>query len=137
MNTRQLIIDELEQRMNDIETVKTVTVWKMTDFAPAEYPVISIKDTIDNMPTDGVIGKIDHELSIELNALFFGATSVKDVREMITSVVAAIGRDGTFDSLAYNTVINSAELDIDEAGKLQATALIDITIYYRSDIWTI
>ena len=137
MNIRQQIIDALETRLNEIESVRKVSVWKVTDFAPAEHPVILIRDTIDSMPADGVIGKIDHELTVELNALFFGATSPEDAREMVASIAASIGEDATFGGLVYKVDINSAELDLDETGKLISAAIIDTTIYYRSDLWTL
>ena len=123
--------------MNDIPSARKVSVWKVTEFAPAEHPVILIKDTIDLMPDDGVIGKTDHELTVELTALFFGATSARDSREMIASIIAAIGTDNTFGGLAYDTIVNSAELYLDETGKLISSVIIETTIYYRSDLWTI
>jgi hypothetical protein len=138
MNIRQQIVDALETRMAAIGGIKKVAVWKVTDFAPAEHPVILIKDTVDSMPSDGVgKGKIDHELTIELTALFFGSTASSQAREVIASILAAIGTDSTFSGLAYDCVINSAELDIDETGKLISAAVIDMTVFYRSDLWTI
>lgn len=137
MNIRQQIINALEIRLAAITSIKKVAVWEVMDFAPAEHPVILIKDTIDLMPSDGVVGKIDHELTVELNALFFGATAPALAREVVASILAAIGTDSTYGGLAYDTVINSAELDIDETGKLISAAIIDTTIFYRSDLWTI
>lgn len=137
MNARQKIINALETRMEAIADVKKVSVWKVTDFAPAEHPAILIRDTVDLMPSDGAIGRIDHELSVEISALFFGKTAPEDAREMTASILSAIGTDPTFGGLAYDTIINSAELDLDETGKMISASIIDTTIRYRSDLWTI
>jgi hypothetical protein len=137
MNIRQQIINELVDRMEDIDSVKSVYSWRVTELAPAESPIIIIKDTADNMPIDGVIGRIDHELNIDIEALFFGKESMDEAREMIASIAAAIGTDSTFNGLAYDTIMVSAEITAEETGKLNSTATLSIIINYRSDAWTL
>ena len=137
MNTRQTIIDKLETRIKSLSEVRTVSVWQMMDFAASEFPVVLIKDTIDLMPSDGVIGKIDHELTVEMTALFFGKTIADKARAMVATLMDAIGDDKTFAGNAYDTVVNSAEIDLDDSGKLLSKVTLDLTIYYRSDLWTI
>lgn len=137
MNTRQKIVDVLESRFKSLAGVRKVSIWKVTDFSPAEHPAILIRDTVDVMPSDGVIGKIDHELTVEISSLFFGQTSAKDAREMVATIMASIGTDKTYGGLAHDTIVNSAELDIDETGKKISAAVIDVTILYRSNLWEI
>jgi len=137
MNKRQQIVDTLTEMMTDVRGVKQVAVWKATEFAPAEYPVILIRDMLDSMPSDGAIGRIDHELEIDLTAMFFGATSASEAREMAALIMASLGTNPTFDGVAYDTVVNSAELDVDEFGKKVSSVTILITVFYRSELWTI
>lgn len=137
MNTRQQIIDALEAALKEISSVKTVSVWKLTEFAPAEYPVIIIKDTTDTMPGDGVIGKIDHELSVDIECRFFGGTSDESAREMVASIMAKIGEDYTLGGLGYDFMIQTATLEGDDTGKLISSITIETLISYRSDLWTI
>ena len=137
MNKRQQIVDTLTEMMKGVDGVRKVAVWKITDFAPAEFPVILIRDTVDNMPSDGAIGRLDHELDIELTAMFFGKTSSDEAREMTALIIAALGENTTFDGVAYDTVVSSSELDVDEIGKKVSSAIINIVVLYRSELWTI
>ena len=137
MNIRQQIINALIARMKAISGVNGVYPWRITELAPSETPIIIIKDTIDSMPEDGVIGRIDHELTVELSALFFGNDATEEAREMIASIAAAIGTDSTFSGLVYDTIITSAEISVDDAGQLNTTATLSIIINYRSDFWTL
>ena len=138
MNIRQQIIDALEGRLVAIAGVNKVTQWRINDLAPAELPAINIKDTIDEMPSDGVIGKIDHLLQIELTAVIHrNATAPKVSRQLIADIIGAIGQDKTFSNLAYDTVINSAELDLDTTVTTFANARINITVNYRTGLWSI
>lgn len=138
MNIRQQIIDALETRLNTISGIEKVLVWRASDLAPAELPAILIRDTLDTMPADGVgAGRLDHDLDVSITAMFSGNTSATDAREMISTIVAAIGTDATFGGLAFDTVLISADLDLDDAAQLIAAANINITIRYRSGLWSI
>lgn len=136
-NIRQQIVDKIEERLDTIDTIKNVSVWSMTDLAPAQYPAILIRDTVDTMPAEGIIGRLDHELAVEVTALFFGQTSPADARQVIADIVASIGEDKTFDGLAWDVTIDTAELDIDITGKMISGAIIEITVFYRSELWTL
>ena len=137
-NIRQQIIDALETRMNTISGIETVKVWRVSDLSPAELPAILIRDTIDNMPTDGVgMGRIDHDLEVGITAMFAGTTSPVNARDMVADIVAAIGTDSTFGGLAYDSVLQSADLDLDDAALLIASAHVTMTIRYRSGMWSI
>ena len=137
-NIRQQIIDALETRMGAITTIEKVAVWKASDLAPTDLPAILIRDTVDNMPVDGVgAGRLDHDLAVEITAMFSGNTSATDAREMIASIVAAIGTDPTFSGLAFDTILISADLDLEDSAQLIAAAQISLTIRYRSGMWSI
>ena len=137
-NIRQQIIDALETRMNTIADVEKVVVWRASDLSPDELPAIIIRDTIDTMPADGVgAGRLDHELDVSLTAMFAGNTSASDSREMVATIVASIGEDSTFGGLAYDTILLSADLDLDDSAQLIAAAQITLTIRYRSGMWSI
>ena len=137
-NIRQQIIDALETRMNTIADIETVKVWRVSDLAPAELPALLIRDTLDNMPADGVgAGRLDHDLEITITAMFAGTTSDSAAREMISDIVSAIGTDPTFGTLAYDTILQSADLDLEDSAQLIAAAQINLTIRYRSDMWSI
>ncbi len=138
MNIRQQIIDALETRLNTISGIEKVVVWRASDLAPAELPAILIRDTLDTMPADGVgAGRIDHDLDVDITAMFSGTTSATDAREMIADIVAAIGTDPTFSGLAFDTVLVSADLDLEDSAQLVAAAQINIIIRYRSSMWSI
>lgn len=137
-NIRQQIIDALETRMNTIADIKKVLVWRASDLSPSELPAILIRDTVDTMPADGVgAGRLDHDLEISITAMFSGSTSAADAREMISDIIAAIGTDPTFGALAFDTILQSADLDLDDSAQLIAAAQINITIRYRSALWSI
>lgn len=131
--------------MNTISTangynsnVKTVSVWESVAAEEADLPEILIRDTSDSMPADGVgQARLDHELSVELSAALDGKTSVADARNLVADIVKAIGTDYTFGGLAFDTIVNSADLIADDANKVVAFAMVDITVRYRSTKWTI
>ena len=137
-NIRQTIIDAMETRFGELSGIERVAVWRVSDLPPTDLPAVLIRDTIDAMPTDGIgAGRIDHDLTVEITAMFSGTTSPTDAREMIATLVASIGTDPTWVGQAYDTIINSAELDLEDANQLIAAAQISITIRYRSGMWSI
>lgn len=138
MNIRQQIIDELQTRMESVTGVKKVTQWRVNDLAPAELPAINIKDTTDQMPSDGVIGRIDHSLEVELTAVIHRNDTAPTVsRQLIADMIQAIGTDPNLNSLAYDTVVNSADLNLDTTVTTYANATINITVNYRTGLWSI
>jgi len=137
-NIRQQLIDALETRLTTISGINRVSVWRASDLAPSELPAILIRDTVDTMPADGVgAGRIDHDLSVDITCMFSGNTSASNAREMIATIISAIGTDPLFGTLAFDTVLNSADLDLEDSAQLIAAAQISITIRYRSGLWSI
>ncbi len=137
-NKRQQIVDALEIRMSAIDDIKRVAVWRASDLAPSELPAILIRDTLDIMSSDGIgAGRLDHELSVEVTAMYAGNTSATGTREIVSAIVEAIGTDPTFGGVAFDTILTSADIEIEDSAQLIAAANISIIIRYRSDLWTI
>jgi hypothetical protein len=137
MNIRQQIINNLIDRMEAITGVNAVYDWHVQELAPAESPVINVKDLDDDMSDEGVIGKVDHDLNVDLEAQFFGKVSNAEAREMLLSMATAVGTDPKFGSLAYASSMKKAAVDPEETGELNTTATLSIVINYRSDLWTL
>lgn len=137
-NTRQTIIDAVKTRLAAISGIQTVAIWRASDLAPSELPALIIRDTVDQMPSDGIgSGRRDHDLTVEILALFAGNTAAASARDMVADIVAAIGTDPTWSGSAYDSILESAELDLDDAAQLIASAQISLTIRYRTAMWSI
>jgi len=136
--TRQLIVDALETRLKGIATFTTVEVWRSSPFGLEEMPALNIRDTTDAMPYDGIgTSRRDHALTVELEVSFSGSTSAAAARQIIADVIAALGSDETFGGLAFETLVDAAEMSLEELGKILSVASINLTIRYRSEKWTI
>ena len=137
-NTRQQIVDALEERMQDISGVTTAEVWRTIALEARDLPAIVVRDGLDQMPSDGVsAARRDHELAVEIELYFSGSTSAADARDMVASVVAAIGTDKTFGDLAFDTIIASADINMETADRVYASAQIELSIRYRTELWSI
>lgn len=136
-NIRQDIVDAIEARLSTISNIKTVTLWRINDLQASELPAIVIRDTVDDMPADGIIGRRDHNLTVEVVVIFSGSTSAEKVREGIAAVMAAIGTDPTFGGLAYDTIPGNASMDLADSNMQHSAAQIDIVVRYRSGLWSI
>jgi hypothetical protein len=136
--TRQSIMSAVEIRMGGIATFgSNVYIWRKSDLPLDQLPLLNIMDSVDSMPSDGIGNRRDHDLSVDLEAYFSGSTSAAAARQIIADIVAAIGTDKTWGGLAYDTLIDTAEIRLEEMGKVLSAAQVNITIRYRSELWTI
>lgn len=137
-NIRQQIVTAISQRLVSVGDIKTVTVWRIADLQSSDLPAIIVRDTVDDMPADGVgNGRRDHRLNIEIEIIYSGVASAESVREGISLVLQALGADPTLGGLAYDMVPASASMDIADAAMQHSAAQMVVTVFYRSSLWTI
>jgi len=136
-NIRQSIIDAMEIRFGELAGIKTVEVWHLGDWAENELPAIDIRDTTDEMPIEGIRGRRDHQLAVELTVKLIRSTSAADAREMIADIIKAIGIDETYGIQNTKTFIADADLVADAANQKIASARVALIVKYRSELWSI
>jgi hypothetical protein len=137
-NKRQDIIDALEARVKTIPSIKSVEVWRQDDWQPSDLPGCVIRDPEDRMPADGIgPGRRDHDLTVELVLTYSGNTSDKGVREGVNLLMQALGVDPTLGDLAFDIIPGTAAIEMAPAAMLYSAAQLDITVRYRSGLWSL
>lgn len=137
-NTRQQIVDAIETRFSALPSIEKVAVWRASSLPVDQLPAVLIRDTVDTMPTDGIgTGRRDHDLQVEITCMFSGSTSVADARELAAELVTSIGTDPTWSALAFDTILTSVDLNLEDANQLISAAQIEISIRYRTELWSI
>lgn len=145
MTVRQQIVDAIVARFQSIliangysaDIGNKVHEWKTVDLDPVKLPALLLRDTTDTMPTEGIGDRRHHELAIETRLVFSGKTSAADARQMIGDVAKALGIDPTWGGLAYQTLLNSADIDMEHYDRLFCVAQVDFTVLYRTKLWTL
>jgi len=142
---RQQIMAAFITRMKTITTANGYTInlgtdvreWRAASIEASELPFMVVRDVTDTMPEVSTGGRRDHQLEVEIDVLFASSTSVKDARNIVADIAAAIGTDETFGSLAYNTDLVSASLELEQTDKIYTGAQVALVIMYRSERWVL
>ena len=138
MNKRQQIINHIKSTLKTVQGIRSVHEWHLPELiTPIETPAAIVRDPVINETEDGVMNRADHELTIEIDAVFAGSEPVTNIRTLIADIAEAIGMDDTFGGVAYQSNIASVSLSPDTTGKKKSFATLTINAKYRTDRWTL
>ena len=140
---RQEIINNLKMGLKTLDVanggfVKNFYEWVINPQEVAEYPLIVVRDTEDNIDSKEVSGSSKHSLKIEIDLLVSDSTTTAEyLREKISEILNAIkSLDEQFllgDYVSFKS--NEIELSYDE--HLVGLGKIEIEITYYTEKWEI
>jgi len=145
VSVRQQIIDTLDTNLKAILTSngyktnigQNVFHYRDNPLSESELPAIIYRDTESDEYTD-VMKKQTHALSIEIEAYAeAGSTTPDTMRDIIEDIVKCIGADYRMGGLAHTTTVDGTEIDTDQAGKITGSAVVKITVIYRTNLWEV
>ena len=136
---RQQIITALDARLKTIKTVNgyetnlgdNVFELRPAPLQDSELPGVVYYDT--NETHDIAVQTHIHTISINMDVITSGATTIATVRKMIADIIKAVGVDVTFGNLAEDSRILSDDIKIEHESKLIGGALIKMEIEYTTN----
>ena len=149
-SVRQQLVDAIVARLGLITTgkvwtlpdgsytcatvVKGVYPWRKVAISAAQCPSIGIYDTEGRL-VDGIIGKNRHDLVVSVVGYLAGTAPIDACRTLAADIMAAIGSDPTWGTLALSTTIESIPLQQDPAGDVVAACQFELSISYDTPLW--
>jgi len=141
-NTRIEIVNAVSASMKAISTgsgsytdFNDVKVWRVTAYNDNDFPAINIRDISDIQSVWTLPKRIKHSLTIEIEVAVSGNGTLNALREMISDVESAIGKDETFGGLALKTIPKKNELVSHQDKAKIGGALITIVVEYVTGRW--
>jgi len=136
---RQIIIDNLKNRLKTIEWKPNLFEWLVSPLSPSDLPAIILKDTDDQVDSEQASGSSSHSLKIEI-LLFVSdeALTPKSLREKILDVLVVIGKESAEgEDLGDYISFDSVEIDFEHQDQMVGMAQIEVTIKYYTEKWSI
>jgi len=151
---RQDIVDAIVTRLQGIGVGNVVTVggdsytcqtdvggrvesWRAEPYGENDLPAINVRDMLDPLEEEGVVGKTDHALRLEIACLVKGGTSVSEARNALRDMLRVLGSDETFGGLAYRSRPGVAEFAVEQASERLVGFTLDLLVAYRTARWDI
>jgi len=139
---RQEIINNLKTGLKTLDVanggfVKNFYEWVINPQEVAEYPLIVIRDTEDNV-SEEVSGSSKHSLKIEIDLLVSDSTTTAEyLREKILEILNAIKNLDEQFLLGDYVSFRSNEIELSYEEHLVGLGKIEIEITYYTEKWGI
>ena len=140
---RQEIIDNLKNGLKTLDVanggfVKNFYEWVINPQEIAEYPLIVIRDTEDNVDSDGVSDSSKHNLKIEIDLLVSNTnTTSADLREKMQEILNVIKNLEAQVLLGDYVSFKSNEIELSYDEHLVGLGKIEIEVIYYTEKWGI
>lgn len=145
MSVRQAIVDAIKAALERISPEngfhtgagRDVYVWRLADLPNDSLPGIVIRDTTDPMDDQGVIDRVDHLLTVEIEGVAkatTGSTAETQARLLLADILKALGAANPLSGF-YDMRVKSTNMVVIDVGQRSAGALITIEIKYRTARW--
>jgi hypothetical protein len=112
---------------------QTVFDWKITSWASEDVPGMTYRDISNTKEGSGSVNKFRWQLMVEIEII--AQTTAPTMREMISDVLRAVGRDMTWNALAQRTNQPDTEMQAEQADKIITGAKITLPIIYDAPLW--
>ena len=142
---RQQIMDAIQTRFEGITLINgyqtdiglNVSQWKATALNADDFPALEYRDVSCDRMDGGPIGFFRWAATIDTEIVTAsGATTMTEVREMLSDIYKAIGLDESWNNLAQWTEQPSDVVIMEQQDKIIGGAKITFRIVYDAVKWT-
>ena len=140
---RQEIINNLKTGLKTLDVanggfVKNFYEWVINPQEVAEYPLIVIRDTEDNIDSKEVSGSSKHSLKIEIDLLVSDSTTTAEyLREKIQEILNVIKNLEEQTLLGDYVSFKSNEIELSYDEHLVGLGKIEIEAIYYTEKWSL